>query len=67
INWPLDCASRTTRVRRLYGRDRRKSFSDWLLLPMFKLILHTKATYSIYNKNTYNFNKTSFIIGKILA
>jgi hypothetical protein len=32
----------------------------------FRLVENTKAKYSILDKDTYNFNKSSFIIGVIL-
>jgi hypothetical protein len=33
----------------------------------FELIVHIKATYSIYNEDTYNFDETGFMMGKISA
>ena len=36
-----------------------------LISYQFKLVEETKAKYSIYNKDVYNFNKARFIIGKI--
>jgi hypothetical protein len=36
-----------------------------LIKTWFKLVEQTEAKYSICNKDVYNFNKVSFIIGKI--
>jgi hypothetical protein len=36
-----------------------------LIRSWFKLVKQTKAKYSILNKDVHNFNKASFIIGKI--
>jgi hypothetical protein len=38
-----------------------------LIRNWFKLVEQTKLKYSILNKNVYNFNKASFIIGKIIT
>ena len=36
-----------------------------IISTQFKLVEDTKATYSVYNNNMHNFNKTSFQIGII--
>ena len=36
-----------------------------LIKSWFELVEKTKAKYSIYDKDVYNFNKAGFIIGKI--
>jgi hypothetical protein len=36
-----------------------------LIRSWFKLVKQTKAKYSILNKDIYNFDEASFIIGKI--
>jgi hypothetical protein len=43
------------------NRDLNRTLSNELLL-----LLLIKLKYGIFNKDTYNFNKSGFIIGKII-
>jgi hypothetical protein len=69
--WPRNFIKRTdsltTRFNRPYDRQRALCEDPQAIQAWFDLVVRTKAKYSIYNKDTYNFNKTSFLIGKILT
>jgi hypothetical protein len=49
----------------VYNRQRALCKDLVLIRSWFELVKQTKAKYSILNKDVYNFNKASFIIGKI--
>ena len=69
--WPSNFVRRTpnltTRFNRPYDRQRALCEDPAVIKPWFNLVQRTKQAYSIPNKDTYNFNKTGFIIGKILS
>jgi hypothetical protein len=69
VYWPRNFIKRTgslkTRFNRAYNRQRALCEDPALIRSWFKLIKETKAKYGIYDNNVYNFNKASFIIGKI--
>ena len=71
VHWPRNFVKRTdsltTRFNRAYDRRRALCEDLVLLRSWFKLVKHTKAKYSIYNKDVYNFNEAGFIIGKIIT
>ena len=50
-----------------YNYKRAKYKDLEVIKPQFKLIHNTKAKYSITNKDSYNFNKSGFIMGVILT
>ena len=58
--------SLTTRFNRAYNRQRALYEDPTVISSWFKLVQRTKATYSILDKDTYNFNKAGFIMGMIL-
>ena len=55
-----------TRRSRLYDHQRALCEDPVLIKGWFELVQNMKAKYSIVDEDIYNFNKTSFIIGKIL-
>lgn len=68
-DWPRNFVKRspalTTRFNRPYDRQRAlcedyKVISEW-----FDLVRRIKATYGIVNEDTYNFDETGFLMGKI--
>ena len=69
--WPANFFRRTdslkTQFNQAYNRQQALCKDPVLIRSQFKLIEHTKANYSIYNKHVYNFNKAGFIIGKIIT
>jgi hypothetical protein len=71
VHWPRNFVKRTdsltTRFNRAYDRQRALCEDPVLIRSWFELIEQTKAKYSIYNNNVYNFNKAGFIIGKIIT
>lgn len=69
--WPRNFVKRsdslTTRFNRPYDRQRALCEDPEVISPWFDLVARTKATYGICDEDTYNFNETGFIMGKILA
>jgi hypothetical protein len=69
VHWPRNFIKRTdsltTRFNRAYDRQRALCKDPVLITSWFELVEQTKAKYGICNKDIYNFNKASFIIGKI--
>jgi len=67
--WPANFVKRTdsltTCFNRAYDRQRALCKDPVLIKSWFNLVEQTKAKYGIYNNDVYNFNKASFIIGKI--
>jgi hypothetical protein len=67
--WPANFVKRTdsltTCFDRAYDRQRALCEDPVLISTWFKLVEQTKAKYGICDNNVYNFNKASFIIGKI--
>ena len=57
--------SLTTQFNRLYNLQRALCEDPKTISNQFKLIQRTKAIYGILDKDTYNFNKAGFIMGKI--
>jgi hypothetical protein len=70
-NWVDRFIQRTpelrTRWTRLYDRQRAACEDPAILQPWFTLVQNMKAKYSIVDKDMYNFDKSSFLIGKILS
>jgi hypothetical protein len=71
VHWARNFVKRTdsltTRFNRAYDRQRALCEDLVLISSWFKLVEETKAKYSICDKDVYNFNKASFIIGKIIT
>ena len=69
--WPRNFVKRTdsltTRFNRPYDRQRALCEDPTAIEAWFELIARTKATYGICNEDTYNFDETGFIMGKISA
>ena len=69
--WPRNFVQRTdsltTRFNRPYDQQRALCEDSDTTRAWFELISRIKATYSIYNEDTYNFDKTGFMIGMISA
>ena len=69
--WPRNFVNRTesliTRFNRPYDRQRTLYKDPNTIRAWFELISRTKATYSICDEDTFNFDETSFMIGKISA
>ena len=67
--WPANFVKRTdsltTRFNRAYDRQRALCEDPVLIKSWFELVEQTKAKYGICDEDVYNFNKASFIIGKI--
>jgi hypothetical protein len=67
--WLANFVKRTdslkTSFNQAYDRQRALCEDPALIKLWFELVEQTKAKYDIYNNNVYNFNKASFIIGKI--
>jgi len=70
-NWPTNFVNRTaelkTRWNRPYDWQRALYEDPKIISSWFTLIQHTKEKYGIVDEDTYNFNKTGFIMGKILS
>ena len=68
-NWVDRLIQRTpelrTRWTRPYDRQRAACEDLAVIQPWFALVQSIKAKYSIVDNNIYNFNKSSFLIGKI--
>ena len=54
------------RMTRFYNCQRALNKDLKVISKWFKLVRNIKAKHSIINKNTYNFNKTGFIMGVII-
>ena len=52
-----------TKQNRKFYSQRAKCEDLKIIGPQFKLVEETRQAYSILNKDTYNFNKTRYIIG----
>jgi hypothetical protein len=67
--WPANFVKRTdslkTRFNRAYDRQRALCEDPILIRSWFELVEQTKLKYSILNEDVHNFDKASFIIGKI--
>jgi hypothetical protein len=70
-NWAATFVKRRPKLKvkfnRKYNYKRALCKDPKIIQGWFRLIENIKAKYSILNNNTYNFNKTSFIIGIILT
>jgi len=68
-NWPTNFIKRTdrliTRFNRPYDRQRALCEDPEKIRAWFELIARTKATYGICDDDTYNFDETGFMMGKI--
>jgi hypothetical protein len=71
INWPTNFVKRTdslaTRFNRPYDRQRALYEDPITIQAWFERVARTKATFGIYNEDTYNFDEAGFMIGKISA
>ena len=69
--WPRNFVKRTdsltTRFNRPYDRQRALCEDPDTIRAWFDLIARTKATYGICDEDTYNFDETGFMMGKISA
>ena len=70
-NWPTNFVKRTpsltTRFNRPYDRQRALCEDPEIISAWFDLVARTKATYGICDEDTYNFDETGFMMGKISA
>jgi hypothetical protein len=70
-NWVDRFIKRTpelrTRWSRPYNRQRAAYEDPALILPWFELVQSVKAKYSILDEDTWNFDETGFLIGKIMS
>jgi hypothetical protein len=70
-NWVDRFIKRTpelrTRWSRPYNRQRALCEDPAIIEPWFTLVQNIKAKYGIVDNNIYNFNKSSFLMGKILS
>ena len=70
-DWPRNFVKRTpsltTRFNRPYDRQRALCEDPEVISPWFDLVARTKATYGICDEDTYNFDETGFMMGKISA
>jgi hypothetical protein len=57
----------TKRWSRPYDRQRVACKDPALIQPWFKLVQSVKAKYGIHDNDTWNFDKTGFLIGKITS
>ena len=68
-HWVDSFKTRTPEIRlkrsRPYDRQRALNEDPRVITPWFKLVANTKAKYGIADDDTYNFNKTGFIMGVI--
>jgi hypothetical protein len=71
IHWPRNFVKRTdsltTRFNRAYDRQRALCEDPVLIRSWFELVEQTQAKYGICNEDVYNFEETSFIMGKIMT
>ena len=67
--WPKNFVNRTpsliTRFNRPYDWQRALCEDSRIIGAWFDLVARTKATYGICNEDTYNFDETGFLFGKI--
>ena len=70
-DWPRNFVKRTpsltTRFNRPYNQQRALCEDLEVISPWFDLVARTKATYGICDEDTYNFDETGFMMGKISA
>ena len=57
--------SLTTRFNRPYNRQRALCEDPEVIKPWFSLVRNTRAKHGIADEDTYNFDETGFMIGKI--
>ena len=55
------------RFMRKYDYQRAKCEDPKVIRKWFALVYNVKVKYSIFNNDSYNFNKTGFIMGIIIA
>ncbi|KAL5399855.1 hypothetical protein PMIN03_013120 [Paraphaeosphaeria minitans] len=69
--WPRNFVKRTdsltTRFNRPYDRHRALCEDPEAIRAWFDLVARTKATYGICDEDTYNFDETGFMMGRISA
>lgn len=67
--WPRNFVKRTesliTRFNRPYDRQRALCEDPTAIQAWFELVARTKATYGICDEDTFNFDETGFLMGKI--
>ena len=70
-SWPRNFVNRTdkltTRFNRPYDWQRALCEDPETIKAWFELVARTKATYGISDDDTYNFDETGFMMGKISA
>jgi hypothetical protein len=70
-NWVDRFIKRTpelrTRWSRPYDRQRAACEDPALILPWFELVQSIKAKYGILDEDTWNFDETGFLMGKITS
>jgi hypothetical protein len=70
-NWPKTFVKRRPELKTRFSwkYDQRRALCEGYttIAAWFQLVQNVKAKYSILNKDTWNFNKTGFIIGVILS
>ena len=70
-NWVNNLVKRSPELQkrwtRLYDRQRAACEDPAVIQQWFDLIKATKEEWGVVDDDVYNFNKTSFIIGKILS
>ena len=68
-NWVDNFVKRTpelrTRWTRPYNHQRAACEDPAVIQPWFTLVQSTKAKYGIIDKDTYNFDESGFLMGKI--
>lgn len=68
-HWPRNFVKRTdsltTRFNRAYDQQRALCEDPAAIQAWFELVAHTKATYGICDEDTFNFDETGFLMGKI--
>jgi hypothetical protein len=68
-NWVDNLVKRTpeltTRWRRPYDRQRANCEDSAIIQPWFTLVERMKAEYGIIDEDTYNFDESGFLMGKI--
>jgi hypothetical protein len=69
VNWPSMFVKRQPELKvkfnRKYDYKRALCEDSGVVQSWFSLVANIKAKYSIQDNNTYNFDKTGFIIGQI--
>ena len=70
-DWPRNFVKRTpsltTRFNRPYNRQRALCEDPEVISAWFDLVARTKAMYDICDEDTYNFDETGYMMGKISA